>query len=148
MLNTRCGSESFAAPEIIMAKSYDGRDTDSWAVGVVLYALIVGEMPFDGEDGERRRKMMRIAKAQYSFPTDVGSIAVRNVISKLLVRDPAKRTRVGDIWDEPWMSGPGAVERPTRGSKEERLEGGRKKVLDGFLVDGEDINQVALAEEA
>jgi tRNA (cytidine32/guanosine34-2'-O)-methyltransferase len=148
MLNTRCGSESFAAPEIIMAKSYDGRDTDSWAVGVVLYALIVGEMPFDGEDGERRRKMMRIAKAQYSFPTGVGSMAVRSVIAKLLVRDPAKRTRVGDIWDEVWMSGPGAVEKPTRGSKEERLEGGRKKVLDGFLVDGETIDKVALAEEA
>jgi len=91
---------------------------------------------------------MRIAKAQYSFPTDVGSMAVRNVIAKLLVRDPAKRTRVGDIWDEFWMTGPGAVEKPTRGSTEERLEGGRKKVLDGFLVDGETIDKVALAEEA
>jgi hypothetical protein len=38
--------------------------------------------------------------------------------------------------------------KPTRGSKEERLEGGRKKVLDGFLVDGETIDKVALAEEA
>lgn len=148
MLTTRCGSESFAAPEIIMSKAYDGRDTDSWAVGVVLFALVVGELPFDTPDDDRRKKMLRIAKAQYTYPDGIGSEPVRKVINSLLVRDPKKRTRVGDIWDQEWMRGPGEVERPTRGSKEERLEGGRKKVLDGFLVDGEQIHQVALAEEA
>lgn len=148
MLTTRCGSESFAAPEIIMSKPYDGRDTDSWAVGVVLFALVVGELPFDTADDDRRKKMLRIAKAQYTYPEGMGSEAVRQVINRLLVRDPKKRSRVGDIWDADWMQGPGAVERPTRGSKEERLEGGRKKVLDGFLVDAEAIDQVALAEEA
>ena len=131
-----------------MGKAYDGRDTDSWAVGVVLYALVVGEMPFDTPDDDRRKKMLKIAKAQYTYPEGIGSESVRKVINSLLVRDPKKRRRVGDIWDEEWMRGPGEVERPTRGSKEERLEGGRKRVLDGFLVDGEQIHQVALAEEA
>lgn len=129
-----------------MGKAYDGRDTDSWAVGVALYALIYGSLPFDSDDEDRRKKMMRIAKAQYTYPDGVGSEAVRKVIDSLLVRDPKKRTRVGEIWDQEWMKGPGEVERPTRGSKEERLEGGRKKVLDGFLVDGEAIHQVALTE--
>jgi serine/threonine protein kinase len=41
ILTTRCGSDSYAAPEIIMGKSYDGRETDSWACGVVLFALLV-----------------------------------------------------------------------------------------------------------
>ncbi|KAL7409934.1 kinase-like domain-containing protein, partial [Mrakia frigida] len=38
-LTTRCGSDSFACPEIIMGKEYDGRKADSWACGVVLFAM-------------------------------------------------------------------------------------------------------------
>ncbi|WWC66813.1 uncharacterized protein I206_100720 [Kwoniella pini CBS 10737] len=52
LLQTRCGSESFAAPEIIMGKPYDGRETDSWAMGIVLYGLIFGELPFDRESND------------------------------------------------------------------------------------------------
>lgn len=40
-LTTRCGSDSFACPEIIMGKEYDGRKADSWACGVVLFAMLV-----------------------------------------------------------------------------------------------------------
>jgi tRNA (cytidine32/guanosine34-2'-O)-methyltransferase len=137
LLQTRCGSESFAAPEIIMGKPYDGRDTDSWACGVVLYALITGLLPFDesqrgqggiqvgskAEEQERRRRMMRIAKGQYTWPTTpveavagaepaeggIGSQEVRSLVGRLLVRDPRKRLRIGQVWEETWMNGPGGV---------------------------------------
>lgn len=46
LLETRCGSEEYAAPELIMGKKYDGRKTDVWALGVVLYALLSGILPF------------------------------------------------------------------------------------------------------
>jgi len=46
LLETRCGSEEYAAPELIIGKQYDGRQTDAWALGVVLYALITGALPF------------------------------------------------------------------------------------------------------
>ncbi|KAF8472893.1 kinase-like domain-containing protein, partial [Gautieria morchelliformis] len=39
LLATRCGSEAYAAPEIATGRPYDGRQTDAWACGVVLYAL-------------------------------------------------------------------------------------------------------------
>lgn len=45
-LETRCGSEEYAAPELIIGKRYDGRQTDVWAMGVVLYALLSGSLPF------------------------------------------------------------------------------------------------------
>jgi tRNA (cytidine32/guanosine34-2'-O)-methyltransferase len=138
LLQTRCGSESFAAPEIIMGRPYDGRDTDSWACGVVLYALITGLLPFDesqrgqggiqvgskAEEQERRRRMMRIAKGQYTWPTTqveavtgmehaegggIGSQEVRSLVGRLLVRDPRKRLRIGLVWEETWMNGPGGV---------------------------------------
>jgi len=47
LLTTRCGSESYAAPEIVMGTKYDGRQTDAWACGVVLFALATRALPFD-----------------------------------------------------------------------------------------------------
>ncbi|WVF65927.1 hypothetical protein IAT40_000665 [Kwoniella sp. CBS 6097] len=206
LLQTRCGSESFAAPEIIMGKPYDGRQTDAWAMGVVLYGLIVGELPFDREEdvfgpssiasstnpsgvntptpttagggsgfastpytpslessnrNKGRKRMLRIAKGEYSFPEGMGSENVRNLVKRLLVRDPAKRIKVSDIWDEVFMSsGPGGVERPKpipspnqspRSAAIMTLEGEKKevrkrRVLDGFLVEEDGIEEVARAE--
>ncbi|KAL7776450.1 hypothetical protein CFE70_006866 [Pyrenophora teres f. teres 0-1] len=47
LLTTRCGSEDYAAPEILLGQPYDGRATDAWALGVLLYALMEGRLPFD-----------------------------------------------------------------------------------------------------
>lgn len=47
MLDTRCGSEDYVAPELIMGLEYDGRATDTWSLGVLLYALMEGRLPFD-----------------------------------------------------------------------------------------------------
>ncbi len=148
-----------------MGKPYDGRDTDSWACGVVLYALITGILPFDevdigrvqSEREERKRRMMRIAKGTYTWPEAAGSEGVRKVVGRLLVRDPKRRARVGEIWDEEWMSGPGGVDPPRKemnglgemnGDGDGDTRGRRRQVLDGFLVDGDGIGEIALAEEA
>lgn len=105
-----------------MGRAYDGRDTDSWAVGVVGYAIVVGELPFDAlptsagagfstpggfledEKESRRKRMMRIAKGQYAFPDGVGSEGVRGLVGRLLVRDPKKRWRVEEaVKSDAWL---------------------------------------------
>lgn len=84
MLETRCGSEEYAAPELIIGKRYDGRATDVWALGVVLYALLCGFLPFledsagggvaareGGQDRnarERKAHLLRIAKGDLRWP--------------------------------------------------------------------------------
>lgn len=67
LLATRCGSEDYAAPEILLGQPYDGRLTDGWALGVLLYALIEGRMPFDAPPGkpERSRNTHRIARCDW-----------------------------------------------------------------------------------
>lgn len=74
LLHTRCGSEDYAAPEILMGQPYDGRSTDAWALGVLLYAIIESRLPFDplpGTRGDpeklRARTPHRIARCEWSW---------------------------------------------------------------------------------
>ncbi|KAK3297211.1 kinase-like domain-containing protein [Chaetomium fimeti] len=63
-LETRCGSDDYAAPEVIMGQPYDGRATDAWSLGVLLYALLEARLPFDpppaGPQGVDHAMQMRM----------------------------------------------------------------------------------------
>lgn len=74
LLHTRCGSEDYAAPEILMGQPYDGRSTDAWALGVLLYAMMENRLPFDARPGTRgdpaklrARTPHRIARCEWSW---------------------------------------------------------------------------------
>jgi protein-serine/threonine kinase len=74
LLQTRCGSEDYAAPEILMGQQYDGRSTDGWALGVLLYAMMESRLPFDAVPGTRgdpaklrARTPHRIARCEWSW---------------------------------------------------------------------------------
>ncbi|KAB8238166.1 putative protein kinase [Aspergillus alliaceus] len=74
LLQTRCGSEDYAAPEILMGQPYDGRSTDGWALGVLLYAMMENRLPFDALPGTRgdpaklrARTPHRIARCEWSW---------------------------------------------------------------------------------
>ncbi|XP_050572509.1 maternal embryonic leucine zipper kinase-like [Cygnus atratus] len=49
-LNTCCGSPAYAAPELIQGKAYIGSEADIWSMGVLLYALLCGFLPFDDDN--------------------------------------------------------------------------------------------------
>ena len=72
-LNTRCGSDDYAAPEVIMGQPYDGRATDAWSLGVLLYALLESRLPFDPTPGmseghkQRSRTSHRIARVEWRW---------------------------------------------------------------------------------
>lgn len=69
LLQTRCGSEDYTAPEVLMGQDYDGRSTDSWALGVLLYAIMEGRLPFDPVPGARRKSPTshRIARCEWQW---------------------------------------------------------------------------------
>jgi len=69
LLTTRCGSTDYAAPEIMLGQPYDGRTTDAWALGVILYCLLESRLPFDPPPNSRRPEKIahRIAMGQWKW---------------------------------------------------------------------------------
>ncbi|KAJ8956294.1 hypothetical protein NQ318_015030, partial [Aromia moschata] len=66
MLETSCGSPHYACPEVIRGEKYDGRKADVWSCGVILYALLVGALPFD--DDNLRQLLEKVKRGVFHIP--------------------------------------------------------------------------------
>ncbi|KAK2942387.1 putative Serine/threonine protein kinase OSK3 [Blattamonas nauphoetae] len=100
LLKTACGSPCYAAPEMIEGKMYDGRKSDLWSCGVILFALVCGFLPF--EDSNTQALYQKILHARYRCPSSL-SADCRSLISKILEVDPEKRYTVDQIRQHPWF---------------------------------------------
>jgi len=100
LLKTACGSPCYAAPEMIAGKSYDGTKSDVWSLGVVLFALVAGYLPF--EDKDTPKLYQKILSANYRCPAYVSEQA-KDLISKILATNPLERLTISQILEQPWM---------------------------------------------
>ncbi|KAM4558165.1 serine/threonine-protein kinase SIK1 isoform 2-T2 [Odontesthes bonariensis] len=99
-LSTWCGSPPYAAPEVFEGKEYEGPQLDIWSLGVVLYVLVCGSLPFDGPSLPTLRQ--RVTEGRFRIPFFM-SQDCENLIRKMLVVDPAKRITVAQIKQHRWM---------------------------------------------
>ena len=99
MLNTACGSPHYAAPEVIKGEAYDGTAADIWSCGVILYALLIGRLPFDDEDLPKLLEKVKLGK--FTMPGDVDARA-QNLIRRMLEKDVAKRITIPEILRHPF----------------------------------------------
>ncbi|KAG9012283.1 hypothetical protein FRB94_006313 [Tulasnella sp. JGI-2019a] len=101
MLETSCGSPHYASPEIVAGKAYHGAASDIWSCGVVLFALLVGRLPFD--DPNMRVLLQKVRAGKFDMPAFIPADA-KDLIRKMLVVDPEKRLQMVDIVNHPFFT--------------------------------------------
>ncbi|XP_056586222.1 serine/threonine-protein kinase MARK2 isoform X6 [Triplophysa dalaica] len=101
-LDTFCGSPPYAAPELFQGKKYDGPEVDVWSLGVILYTLVSGSLPFDGQNLKELRE--RVLRGKYRIPFYM-STDCENLLKKFLILNPTKRGSLEQqIMKDKWMN--------------------------------------------
>ncbi|XP_017347780.2 serine/threonine-protein kinase MARK2 isoform X12 [Ictalurus punctatus] len=101
-LDTFCGSPPYAAPELFQGKKYDGPEVDVWSLGVILYTLVSGSLPFDGQNLKELRE--RVLRGKYRIPFYM-STDCENLLKKFLILNPTKRGSLEQqIMTDRWMN--------------------------------------------
>ncbi|KAK6032174.1 kinase domain protein [Ostertagia ostertagi] len=100
LLTTFCGSPLYASPEIINGTPYKRPEVDCWSLGILLYTLVYGSMPFDGRDFNR---MVRQIKRGAYYEPDTPSTASM-LIRNMLRVNPERRADIFDIASHWWLN--------------------------------------------
>ncbi|XP_072310969.1 serine/threonine-protein kinase SIK3 homolog isoform X3 [Eucyclogobius newberryi] len=100
LLKTWCGSPPYAAPELFEGKEYDGPKVDVWSLGVVLYVLVCGALPFDGSTLQNLRA--RVLSGKFRIPFFM-STDCEYLIRHMLVLEPSRRLSMEQICKNKWM---------------------------------------------
>uniref|UniRef100_A0A8C5GDC2 MAP/microtubule affinity-regulating kinase 3 n=1 Tax=Gouania willdenowi TaxID=441366 RepID=A0A8C5GDC2_GOUWI len=100
-LDTFCGSPPYAAPELFQGKKYDGPEVDIWSLGVILYTLVSGSLPFDGQNLKELRE--RVLRGKYRVPFYM-STDCEGILRRFLVLNPTKRCSLEQIMRDKWIN--------------------------------------------
>uniref|UniRef100_A0A8C7PLG7 BR serine/threonine kinase 2b n=1 Tax=Oncorhynchus mykiss TaxID=8022 RepID=A0A8C7PLG7_ONCMY len=91
LLETSCGSPHYACPEVIRGEKYDGRKADVWSCGVILFALLVGALPFD--DDNLRNLLEKVKLGVFHMPHFIPPDC-QNLLRGMIEVDATKRLTV------------------------------------------------------
>ncbi|KRX99287.1 Aurora kinase A [Trichinella pseudospiralis] len=87
------------SPEVILRQAYDAK-VDVWALGILLYQFLVGDVPFDGRTNQEVTS--NVLDKELTIPDGLSEEA-SDLIKKLLTKDPSKRISLSELIQHPWM---------------------------------------------
>lgn len=101
LLETFCGTTGYASPEMLQGQKYLGPEVDVWSLGIILYSLLVGTLPFDDDDEEETKR--KVLAGDFDMPEWI-SPEVGDLLKGVLELDPAKRFTMQQVLASPWFS--------------------------------------------
>uniref|UniRef100_A0A8C5HRB3 non-specific serine/threonine protein kinase n=1 Tax=Gouania willdenowi TaxID=441366 RepID=A0A8C5HRB3_GOUWI len=137
-LDTFCGSPPYAAPELFQGKKYDGPEVDVWSLGVILYTLVSGSLPFDGQNLKELRE--HVLRGKYRIPFYM-STDCENLIKRFLVLNPAKRGTLEQIMKDRWINA-GFEEDELKPYTEPELDITDQKRIDVMVGMGYNLDEI------
>jgi serine/threonine protein kinase len=100
LLSTYCGTFGYASPECINCQQYKGSSADMWSLGVVLFFMISGKIPW--MDSNLKRVRDKIMNVKYSIPEEASDLCA-DLISHLLVKEPSERFTAEEVKKHQWL---------------------------------------------
>ncbi|XP_050534658.1 probable serine/threonine-protein kinase MARK-A isoform X2 [Daktulosphaira vitifoliae] len=100
LLSTYCGSPLYASPEIVTGTPYHGPEVDCWSLGVLLYTLVYGTMPFDGSNF--KRLVRQISQGEYYEPKKPSRASP--LIAQMMTVNPNSRADIHKICSHEWLN--------------------------------------------
>ncbi|KAK2862133.1 hypothetical protein Q5P01_001666 [Channa striata] len=99
-LQTFCGSPLYASPEIVNGRPYRGPEVDTWSLGVLLYTMVHGTMPFDGNN--HKTLVQQISTGNYRKPSNPSDAC--GLIRWMLMVNPERRATIEEIAGHWWLN--------------------------------------------
>ncbi|KAJ8689772.1 hypothetical protein PTI98_012639 [Pleurotus ostreatus] len=101
LMETFCGTTGYASPEMLQGKKYQGPEVDVWSLGVILYCLLTGTLPFDDDDESVMKS--KIIKGDFEDPVWL-SLESRQLFKGILEQDTSTRMTIPQILAHPWFT--------------------------------------------
>ena len=103
LLKTKCGSASYASPELISEPFYDGFKNDVWCCGIILYAMLCGYLPFEKDRKERNNYSLfkNILQCNFEIPDFISDLS-KDLICRLLNVKSFERISISEIKNHPF----------------------------------------------
>ena len=106
-----CGTPSYMAPEIVGRRDYYGLQADIWALGILLYAMLIGKMPFKAYNDKELYR--RIEKGIFILPNNFQE-SLKGLIAKMLEINPRRRPSARFLIEDEWVSSSGILRSTTQ----------------------------------
>ncbi|KAL4224236.1 hypothetical protein ACF0H5_017689 [Mactra antiquata] len=108
LLKTSCGSYAYTAPEVIKLKPYDGTKSDVWSLGIILFAMLNGRLPFNDAQLTELEEDMKMQRLRFERNVSFESMVL---VRRILQYNPSNRPTMAEILSDTWLTGKRLIPR-------------------------------------